>query len=107
MSDFDWLQALASADECTVTEAAALLVQNGITLTAEDWRGLSTAGRAALTVARRAAAADELRAHGLDLAADVASAGFDGGRTAARSMARAAAQGVAAALQKKREASGG
>lgn len=105
--DFDWLHQIASTDDLTVTEAAAALVANGVSLTGKDWRELGTAGRAALTVARRMVEAEAMRARGADLAADVSLASLDGGRAAARNMARAAAQGVARALQQRREAAGG
>jgi hypothetical protein len=106
VSDFDWLQAIASADECSVLESAAVLVENCVTLTAEDWRTLDTASRAALTVARRGAVAGALEGQGRDLDAARAYASIDGGVSAARLMARAAGQGVARALREKSQPNG-
>ncbi len=107
MSDHDWLTAISWADRCEVHEAAAVLIENGVSLTAEDWRTLTTAGRAALTVARRAAKAAALFERGNDLDGARAYAQVDGGRTAARLMARAAGEGVARALRQAREAGAG
>lgn len=99
--DGGWLSDLAGADELDLQEAAGLVVENGITLTAEDWRSLGTDERAALTVARRAARdaarALALKDAGDDLAAAAAYVSVDGGRAAARLMAQAAGQGVAEA----------
>jgi hypothetical protein len=99
VSDFDWLQGIASADDCSTAEAAAILVENGVTLTAEDWRTLDTSSRAALTVAKRMAKATALAEQGRDIDAARAYAQIDGGVTAARLMAEAAGRGVAQALR--------
>lgn len=111
MSDFDWLQAIASADECSLAEAALVMVRAGAKLSADDWRNLSTAGRAAVVAAQSLARVEALREAGRDIDAAEAFAAFDGGtaadlagRSAARVMAREAARSVAAALAKKREA---
>ena len=97
MSDSGWLLDLAANDDLDLQEAAALVVENVVTLTAEDWRGLGTEERAALTVARRAARAAALAEAGQDLSAASAYASVDGGLAAARLVARAAGEGVSRA----------
>lgn len=102
MSDAsDWLHDIAEADDCEPLEAAAVLVENGVTLSADDWRTLTTRGRALLTVARRAAKAGALYEAGRDLDGARAYAAVDGGVSAARLMARAAGEGVARALKER------
>lgn len=99
--DGGWLSDLAAADELDLQEAACLVVENGITLSAEDWRTLGTEERAALTAARRfasvASRSAALADAGQDLGAAAALAPLDGGRSAARLMAQAAGAAVAEA----------
>lgn len=97
--DWDWLHEIAAADRCELREAAAALVENGVTLSADDWRTLGTKGRAVLTVARRAAKVFDLEGQGRDLDAARSYSQIDGGTAAARLMARAAGEGVARALR--------
>lgn len=105
MSDDEngWLADLATADQLDLQDAAGLVVENGITLTAEDWRSLGTAERAALTIARRADRCRQLADAGNDMAAAAAYASIDGGRQVARLMARCAGEAVAEA---RRQAKG-
>lgn len=108
MSDDEngWLADLATADQLDLQDAAGLVVENGITLTAEDWRALGTAERAALTIARRADRCRQLADAGNDMAAAAAYASIDGGVRAARLMARAAGEGVSRAMAELRRAHG-
>lgn len=104
MSDdqWDWLHEIAAADSCEPLEAALALVANGVTLSVDDWRTLSTRGRALLTASRVAAKSDALDEQGRDLDAARAYAALDGGQRAARLMARAAGEGVARALRERK-----
>jgi len=102
-----WLQALAWADEQELCEAAALVVENGVTVTAEDWRSLSTSERAALTMAQRAHTAALLAMQGREVDGARLYAEVDGGVAAARTMAELATHGVAEGLKAKRAQAGG
>lgn len=104
MSATGWLSAIGWADECDLSEAAAAVVENGVVLTAEDWRSLSTQERAALTVARRAARAQTMAEAGDDLGAAAALASVDGGAGVARLMAASAGRGVAEGLKQAKAA---
>lgn len=101
-----WLGRVALEDETTVAKAAMFFVEAGVS--AVDWASLTTAERAAILAARRAltikARADALEDAGQDLAAARLRAPLDGGSQRARLLARATAEGVAAALKRNREA---
>lgn len=97
-----WLQAIADEDGLEVEQAAAILVENGVQVTAQDWVALGTKERATLTAARRQALAARLEFDGRDLDAAHVEADHDGGVRAARLMAQSACEGAAEALRRAR-----
>jgi hypothetical protein len=96
-----WLRDIAAADGLTLAEAAAYVVELGVVVSAEDWLNAGTEARAALVGAKHAARVAALNAEGRDIDAARAYATVDGGRTAARLLARAAGEGVARALRQE------
>lgn len=94
-----WLQDISDRDEITLEEAAYYAVIAGVALDVSDYMDLGKEGRAALLAAHTMVHAGELEAEGRDLDAAKALAHVDGGRSAARLMARAAGEGVARALK--------
>lgn len=91
------LDEIAAEDGVTVGEAAAYFAESGLTSVAE-WAALGRPGRALTLGARRSARVNAMFDSGLRMEAAAAFSEIDGGRWAARLMAKAAAEGVVAAL---------
>ena len=97
----DWLHDLAFRDEIDPRQAAYVLVECGVTLSATDWQNLSPAGRALISVAKKLSRSQALLESGRDMDAALDMAPLDGGRQAARLMAHSAAQALAQSLHSR------